>query len=287
MRRPRWSRRRLTQWIRRVHLYLGLALVPWVFLYGITALLFNHSDWFTDYTRHPLGDAELHRLPDPQQTAQALVKERLPADFTQVEDSARWVGHLLLRGKTDDARALMVMHPSGSGGVLKRYPNSDETPEWGSYFEDWTALEQGEESTLLDASLSVAQTHDPGLESLSVRDYPELRFQVRDADGRLYTVNLESGGEAKIAVGEGVAPLRSRLLRLHVAHGSPGYTGVVWAWSRVVDVMGSAMLLWGTTGLIMWWTILPTRRSGAWALAGGMTTMGLLAISFWTFLGLI
>lgn len=35
------------RFLRRCHLYLGLALIPWVFLYGITAYLFNHPGHFS------------------------------------------------------------------------------------------------------------------------------------------------------------------------------------------------------------------------------------------------
>ena len=31
-------------------LYLGLALLPWVLLYGLTALLFNNGTWWTGTT---------------------------------------------------------------------------------------------------------------------------------------------------------------------------------------------------------------------------------------------
>lgn len=44
--RPRRSRpllKRITQLIRRSHLYFGLFLIPWVILYGFTGYLFNHA----------------------------------------------------------------------------------------------------------------------------------------------------------------------------------------------------------------------------------------------------
>ena len=31
---------------RRVHLYLGLALLPWFFMYGISSLPFAHNQFF-------------------------------------------------------------------------------------------------------------------------------------------------------------------------------------------------------------------------------------------------
>ena len=42
------QKRKLHKAVRRVHLYLGLILIPWLFLYGVTALLFNHGMWLTD-----------------------------------------------------------------------------------------------------------------------------------------------------------------------------------------------------------------------------------------------
>ena len=35
---------------RRLHLYFGLILVPFVLLYGVTAILFNHQTWFSSST---------------------------------------------------------------------------------------------------------------------------------------------------------------------------------------------------------------------------------------------
>jgi hypothetical protein len=32
--------------IRRVHLYLGLALLPWVFMYGVSSIPFTHAEYF-------------------------------------------------------------------------------------------------------------------------------------------------------------------------------------------------------------------------------------------------
>src|SRR4051794_19988013 len=32
--------------IRRLHLYLGLALLPWVFMYGVSSIPFTHNEYF-------------------------------------------------------------------------------------------------------------------------------------------------------------------------------------------------------------------------------------------------
>ena len=41
------QKRKIHKAVRRVHLYLGRVLIPWLFLYGVTALLFNHGMWPT------------------------------------------------------------------------------------------------------------------------------------------------------------------------------------------------------------------------------------------------
>ena len=47
------------RWIRRIHLYAGLLMFPWVLLYGFTALLFNHS------TLLPGPDTTIHHFQAP------------------------------------------------------------------------------------------------------------------------------------------------------------------------------------------------------------------------------
>lgn len=57
VRRSAWSRD-LLMLIRRSHLYAGLLMLPWVLLYGVTGLLFNHPTWFSDQMIIPFGGTE-------------------------------------------------------------------------------------------------------------------------------------------------------------------------------------------------------------------------------------
>ncbi len=38
---------------RRVHLYLGMLLIPWVIIYALSSLAFNHRDWFIGQFNQP------------------------------------------------------------------------------------------------------------------------------------------------------------------------------------------------------------------------------------------
>lgn len=54
---------------RRTHLYLGLFLMPWLLMYGVSSFLISHHDWFRSDqppTWQPLFEREYHRpIPDP------------------------------------------------------------------------------------------------------------------------------------------------------------------------------------------------------------------------------
>jgi len=67
---------RVFKWVRRVHLYSGLALVPFVCLYGISGYLFNHPDRGGPAEAVPasvVAAAGLAGLPDAADVAERLV----------------------------------------------------------------------------------------------------------------------------------------------------------------------------------------------------------------------
>ena len=55
--------RRVMHTIRRLHLYLGLFLLPWSILYGVTGFLFNHPTAFADAPTASFGRSELTGTP--------------------------------------------------------------------------------------------------------------------------------------------------------------------------------------------------------------------------------
>lgn len=66
------------QLLRRGHLYAGLLMLPWVFLYGITGLLFNHPTLFSDQTFLTFGQDEtkgtpLEKVPTAAEVAAQVV----------------------------------------------------------------------------------------------------------------------------------------------------------------------------------------------------------------------
>src|SRR5688500_19605862 len=71
--------------LRRVHLFSGLFMTPWVFLYGATALLFNHPDLFSGRQVIEVGPAELAgtplaQVPRPDDLAARVIEKLNAAD---------------------------------------------------------------------------------------------------------------------------------------------------------------------------------------------------------------
>ncbi len=284
-RRRKWLSPKTVKLIRRIHLYLGLALVPWVLLYGATAVLFNHGDWFTQRHYRAVDPIEVTGVPTPEHLAKSAVTTLAVDGLELVPDTARFVGSLSFRGQSETHRARLTVAHDGAGGMLRMGPTAAKGPKWAGGLSDWKGIPEPIEADLKKNALAAANAQGAKLGSLKLRRYPSVRFQVRD-QGTIRTVELEMDGEMEVSDGEGVAPLRNRLMRLHTLHGRPGYSGSRWWWSFIVDIMGIAMILWGFAGLIMWWTIRPTRRTGGLALAGGVSVICILAALLWGALGM-
>lgn len=65
--------------VRRAHLYAGLFMTPWVFLYGVTAVLFNHPDLFSDQAIRRFGPESLEGTAFAGRIHPAALAERVVA----------------------------------------------------------------------------------------------------------------------------------------------------------------------------------------------------------------
>lgn len=91
---PKWWLRSL-RLIRRVHLYLGLLLMPWVLLFAITALSFNHPGMWRDLQGSTLSPERVRELVGFQPWDADVIAERVatamgatPSDAVPSSDAA-------------------------------------------------------------------------------------------------------------------------------------------------------------------------------------------------------
>ncbi|HCH63524.1 MAG TPA: hypothetical protein DFR83_12015 [Deltaproteobacteria bacterium] len=271
---------------RRVHLYFGLFLVPWVGLYGVTALLFNHPDWMHPrsmqaFGREVFADSPLAAPPELSALA-AAVHAELPEGLTEPEN-IRWVGRYRLRGKSDASRYSVYAEPDGRSGVMYTTPNEAEGTHPLESMEPLSvpyALSRDQEWPTVEGHLDA--------EGLSLDRVPSLMFDVREGDTlwRIEYHPLKGAIEAEQVGERQAAPTaRQLLLRLHTQHVYPGAVTVQWLWAWLVDLMGMAMVIWGFTGLLMWWQIKRLRRIGGIVILSGVGAMAVLGWSLYAAMG--
>lgn len=142
MRIPRRRRRRWASAlmiVRRTHMVLGLLLMPWALLYGVSGYLFNHPTHFQDANMRAFGAAEFqgtfleHGL-DAEQSARQLV-ERLNQRFgetqTLVLDRAMPAAFasefIFASADSDEETVSLLLHRDGSGGTVHTTKKSSKS----------------------------------------------------------------------------------------------------------------------------------------------------------------
>jgi hypothetical protein len=127
------------------------------------------------------------------------------------------------------------------------------------------------------------RTGFPGGE-VTVTSVPDVSF-LMDLDGRCWRVTFNaqtgavSGRPADAEAPPDTQSTRNLLLRLHTAHGYPYRADGRWVWAVVVDVMAAVLVLWGASGLVMWWQVKAARRAGAVVLCLGGATAAALVVA--------
>ncbi len=273
----RWNR--AMRLVRRVHLYSGLFLFPWVLLYGVTAMLFNHPGVLPDIAIESIPaaapDSPLSGLPTATETADRVVKalrEKSPGQFSDLAIVSAappfypFGAPATAKGEGQEFN-LSIEMTDGSGVIRARPIPTVETA--GPFARPVpVALESPTIDRVTEGVKQVLKERGHEVESVTFRGPPDLYFQVA-LGGQTWPVKYSAVNGTLT----GVQPLswRGYFLRLHTAHHFPSALGPRWFWALAVDVMFLAMVFWGISGLFMWWQI----RSVRWV---GLATVALGAV---------
>jgi hypothetical protein len=275
--------------IRRAHMYAGLFLIPWVFLYGATAFLFNHPDAFPDrevraVSRSEAARTPLDSLPDADQLAARVVAALNARDGDSHSHLHAREGATLSRPLIITAngrgREHSIRYDLDSGtAIIRSTAERDESPRH---------LADGGVLRLEDSPRERLERGVPALlgrigieaDAVTVRNPPDLIFDLDADDGRwrvAYNLQTERLSIRRADDPSGQLSIRRFLTGLHLAFGYPSRVGPRWLWAIVVDVMAAAMITWGGSGLMMWWQMKPLRRWGAVVLGASVVVASLLA----------
>ena len=276
--------------IRRIHLYSGLFMFPWVLLYGFTGWFFNHPRYFTgdqfqSFAAASVVDGELSRLPSAEKIAELAVEEINLASFMvdgpEVElapnSKARFDRYMSFNVNGEKQTHTVTLHPVTGDGSVRTTILEEPTPETEddgkpevvvNPLQDVTEIELAENTQTAAAELVPKLLEELDLESdeaFTGRFSSSVVFTAL-VDGRPCDVTYNMGN-GSVAARSHDAPknslqTKSFLQRLHLSRGyTPNMNTRTW-WAISVDAMFLSMVFWGVSGIVMWWQIKRTRTLG-------------------------
>ena len=218
--RPKRRRKlssRVNVWIRRIHLYSGFFMLPWVLLYGFTALLFNHPTYLTDSKTEieifALADQALLLLPNAEELARQVVEDanaklvdEESGQVVQLADAPNAVFTRQVSGSTEnDTQSVSVVLDLNSGeGYLRkrsREPDAGKSDEKKSEEKKSPSLEEGLRLNVASDPVAAFKTSvddllrpmDLDSEELQLRSMPNLEFDAI-IDGEKMRLRLAQEG---------------------------------------------------------------------------------------------
>lgn len=254
--------------LRRIHLYSGLFLLPWVLIYGISAFLFNRGGAAAPRELGvPAADAVSLQV-SPEQLGGRLLAAVAAGGAVPDTSAVRGAWTYEFR---DDGRSLRLTVPlDGANARLTERPartGSATLPR--TLFDDERKVaERVARGTLTAAGFLP--------DALRLVDGPSL-VVTRGERRWSTTLSRDSVNEGPIEEFEFGRLMR----RLHVTHGySPGWARV--AWAVIVDVMAAAMVTWAASGLLMWWQKRSLRGAGSLVLGAAILTAVVMVVALYS-----
>ena len=277
--------------VRRIHLYTGLFLLPWVLLYGITGAMFNHQGLLPEAAIHDISsdklrNSSLANLQSPEQLARQVVEAlqaESPDDAIKLSDShgAEFNNSIILEASAAGRLHAVHIDPMDRSVRVVELPEKEQLQP---------LLEDIRNVTLAENPYEMARQAVPdimsaaGIESSQPpkpRGWSKLNFlaSVNGEPARV-TYVLRDGhvDVTKFDGNDGMTP-RHFFLRLHTSHGQPPHWNGRMIWSVILDAMAIAMVTWALTGLFMWWQLKRARLIGTVVIVASVTSSILIYFS--------
>jgi len=265
------------QLFRRLHLYFGLFSLPWVVLYAVTALLFNHPELFPDEQVVTFDARSFPAAPKLLEQPDAVAEQVVSALHTQHPEqfdkeklvlstatAPQFTRKALVNVRSGEKDLLVIVDLVDGGGwfvVKDAVVPAELTPlEKGLKIDVKSDLTPRVEQSVRDL---LAKNGYP-VETISFKSPPEVIFAARvDGQEQLLKFTPQTG----IVNTAPEISWRRFLLRLHLTHVYPSSLSARWIWALCVDAMFVCLIFWSFSGVLMWWQI---KRLRFW----GFVTLG-------------
>lgn len=281
------------RFVRRIHLYSGLFMFPWVLLYGTTGMFFNHPQWFQggqtqSFAAGDVADGKLQGLPQPDQLAQAVVTEL----NTQLQESGDELGEpgdaasprvvltedrpaqydreLAFTIQAEEATHSVAINPLTGDGTIRTEPKAAEDSQDSNPLAEIRGVvveEQQNPQRLAEQALPsvLDELGLPGGTIQPARRGANLRFSAT-IDGKPVALSYNLGnGQLNSTMESAPAEMSTKtfLQRMHLSRGYSPHWNTRSYWAILVDLMFVSLVFWGFSGIFMWWQIKRTRWLGA------------------------
>ena len=278
----------LNKWmkpVRRVHMYLGLLLLPWVLLFGVSGFFFNHNS--TTFggpfrTMKELSAPEVAQVASwKPSSAEAMATEVIAAingkqdrqSYQLRPGSTEVVGGIVHETRVEDGVLWVRLDPEQGNARVQHRREMGAEQHVPSFQDQEVRIAAIDRDAMSKASTEVLKAS--GLKAgtpmkLLAVGQPLLRFQAVDQEGQSWNAvyNMANGKLTGRATEDeaGMSLFRSAT-RLHTTHVYPERMGSRWLWVLMADAAGLSMVVWAITGLAMWWQIKRSRVLGVLAVA--------------------
>ena len=278
--------------VRRVHLYSGIFMFPFVLLYGFSGWFFNHPGYFREgmtrqFTAAQVAGESLDQLPSAQEIAESVVDEMNLESFLidgpeiklTDEVAPKFSGYLSFTVNTAKESHTVSINPNdGSGAVTTVAVNAADEQPTELPANPLAAIHS---VVLPDSPMDSVRMAIPTVlneleltsgDAFAGRRSPNITFSA-EASGVpcLVTYNLGNGSITSIRQDQrpelGTMDL---MRRMHLARMYTPQYDIRWVWALVVDAMFVSMVFWGTSGLFMWWQVKRTRLLGGGVLVASI-----------------
>lgn len=278
--------------IRRLHLYAGLFLLPWVLLYGITGAMFNHRGLFPDVTIRSVdaagpAAASMAGFPTAAELARQVV-DTLQASSDDIsvalasDHGAEFTNNLMFEVNNGGQKHIVHLDPvTHSSHVVTVPPNEEQPAAVLAGIKNIQLVPNPQELAQESASQALLASGVQSTQQPKPFGWTKLNFLAVVDEQPVRVTYVLKDGHVDITrhTGHDGMTIRQLLLRMHTSHGQPPHWNGRMLWSIVVDVMAIAMVCWALSGLLMWWQIKRTRRWGAGVILLSIITAGLLYFS--------
>jgi hypothetical protein len=272
-------------------MYLGLLLMPWVLLFGITALSFNHPTVGRGLEGKMIPPPKLKELTgfagwQPNIVARDVV-DGLNAggpSYKLDADSARFSGWPLFASDAPGGEEVVILGIDRGMAILTKRdepPQSAPAPFTGKNIElpHYQLTQLATQLSDLHEKLGV-ETSGPLKPHPKI--HPELRFVARDEAGTAWNVvyNLSTQElDGRRASEDRHAPFVELLESLHKQHHFPASFGPTFFWALFADLTALTLVFWAISGLFMWWQMKKFRLLGALFLGSAVILASLVMVS--------